>query len=118
MACGGMQEAWLQRVGPFIQARIERYAASEIRFNLMAVIRDRRDALSEELSGLEARRDARQASCSEGAPSSWRCCPRHASGWGVPCWVLHAAADPFQSRCRSEQAPEHDSGAVCMHRQQ
>ena len=65
----GEQEDWLQRVGPFIQARIERYAASEIRFNLMAVIKDRREALSEELAAMEARRDALQASCAEGAPS-------------------------------------------------
>jgi ubiquitin carboxyl-terminal hydrolase L5 len=56
-------------VGPFIQARIERYAASEIRFNLMAVIRDRRAALAEELARLEARRAALQAPPAEEGPA-------------------------------------------------
>ena len=34
---------------PSIQARIERYASSEIRFNLMAVVADRRATLRSQL---------------------------------------------------------------------
>ena len=56
------QEDWLEKVGPFIQARIERYAQSEIRFNLMAVIRARPDVLSEQLAALERKRAALLAS--------------------------------------------------------
>ncbi len=51
-----VQEDWLEKAAMIIQARIERYAQSEIRFNLMAVIRDRREVLQEQLAALEARR--------------------------------------------------------------
>lgn len=54
----GAQDDWLERVGPLIQARIERYAASEIRFNLMAVCADRRESLGAQLAALQARRAA------------------------------------------------------------
>lgn len=37
-------------MGPEIQVRIERYAASEIRFNLMALVRDRRSVAREQLA--------------------------------------------------------------------
>ena len=50
-----LQEDWLEKAGTIIQSRIERYAQSEIRFNLMAVIRDRRDVLQEQLDALQAR---------------------------------------------------------------
>ena len=39
---------------PFIQQRIERYSASEIRFNLMALIRDRRDVYRQDVERLKA----------------------------------------------------------------
>lgn len=48
------QDDWLDKVGPHIQARMERYAASEIRFNLMAVIGDRSQALTERLQKQQA----------------------------------------------------------------
>lgn len=48
------QDDWLDKVGPHIQARMERYAASEIRFNLMAVIGDRSEALTERLHKQQA----------------------------------------------------------------
>ena len=40
-------------VRPVIQDRMSQYAGSEIRFNLMAVIRDRRAVLREELAAVE-----------------------------------------------------------------
>jgi len=45
--------AWLSVARTVIQERIERYAASEIKFNLMAIVRDKRVELSEKLSALQ-----------------------------------------------------------------
>ena len=50
------QDDWLEKAGAIIQARIELYAQSEIRFNLMSVIRDRRAVYEEQLASLQARR--------------------------------------------------------------
>lgn len=63
----GAQDNWLEKVGPFIQSRIERYAQSEIRFNLMAVIGNRTDVLGQELASLESRRAAVLSTSNKGA---------------------------------------------------
>eukprot|EP00897_Mesotaenium_endlicherianum_P005538 jgi/Mesen1/5011/ME000025S04408 len=61
-ACnGGGSSDWLARVQPAIQERVDKYARSEIRFNLMAVIRDRRDVLAEQMDEARARRQQVQA---------------------------------------------------------
>lgn len=46
--------AWLKVAREAIQQRIERYAASEIKFNLMAVVKDKRTGLRQKLAALEA----------------------------------------------------------------
>jgi len=47
------KEDWLSKVFPVIQKRIEKYASSEIRFNLMAIIKDRKLLFSEQIALLE-----------------------------------------------------------------
>ena len=47
---------WLQAAAMALQARMERYAASEIRFNLMAVVNNRVDAAQAQLAALQQER--------------------------------------------------------------
>lgn len=55
------QEDWLEAVAPHIQARIARYSANEIRFNLMAVVADRQEQINKQLAAVRARRQAAAA---------------------------------------------------------
>ncbi|EGC39163.1 ubiquitin carboxyl-terminal hydrolase isozyme L5 [Dictyostelium purpureum] len=50
-------ENWLEVATPFIQKRIEKYSQGEIRFNLMAVIKNRQTTLKEKISELEKKKE-------------------------------------------------------------
>ena len=49
-----VQSEWLDRAAEVINARIALYAAKEIRFNLMALVKDQRVLLQERLAQLDA----------------------------------------------------------------
>lgn len=52
-----MQEEWLHKIGDVIGQRIAAYESKEIRFNLMALVQDRRTSLRHQLEQLESSMD-------------------------------------------------------------
>ena len=60
---GGVEGTeWLVRAKESIDARIRRYAEKEIRFNLLAIVRNRSDVYSEKLEEIRARKASLQTS--------------------------------------------------------
>eukprot|EP00898_Chlorokybus_atmophyticus_P006365 jgi/Chlat1/672/Chrsp104S01156 len=57
------EEDWLARAAPVIQTRIDRYSASEIRFNLMAVIANRKELYERQLDECLRERDEKMGEC-------------------------------------------------------
>jgi len=51
----GPGDDWLTRIAPIVQGRMSRYSEKEIRFNLMAVVRDSREVVGGRIAALEAR---------------------------------------------------------------
>jgi len=54
--CQCTDETWIKVVKPHIQKRIENYSKSELRFNLMAIIKNRKESLTEKLEDLRAKK--------------------------------------------------------------
>ncbi|KAL0038953.1 hypothetical protein WJX77_003155 [Trebouxia sp. C0004] len=63
------EDDWLDKAVPAITERTERYSKSEIRFNLMAVIKNRKDAYNEDMEALQKLQDKIQLRMSEEADS-------------------------------------------------
>lgn len=59
--CGTDESDWLRLVQPVIQERIEKYSKSEIRFNLLAMIRNRKEMYSEQLARAEEKHELIEA---------------------------------------------------------
>ena len=51
------EEDWLTKIQPVIQQRIDRYSRSEIRFNLLGIIRNRTEVLTQQLAAAQRRKD-------------------------------------------------------------
>ncbi|GAM22103.1 hypothetical protein SAMD00019534_052780 [Acytostelium subglobosum LB1] len=49
---------WLEKVSPIIQERINKYSQTEIRFNLMAIIRNKQSVYNKQLEFFEAKKKA------------------------------------------------------------
>ncbi|EAL64601.1 peptidase C12 family protein [Dictyostelium discoideum AX4] len=56
---------WLEIATPFIQKRMEKYSQGEIRFNLMAVIKNRQTTLQEKILTLEKKKNDLEIKLSE-----------------------------------------------------
>lgn len=59
------EDDWLDKAVPAITERTERYSKSEIRFNLMAVIKNRKEACNQELEALQKLQDRIQLRMTE-----------------------------------------------------
>jgi len=57
-----VENLWFESVVPFIEQRIQRYAQHEIKFNLLAVVKDRRASIQEEMASLSESDSAKLAS--------------------------------------------------------
>lgn len=83
---GGASGDWLTVARPAIQARIERYASSEIRFNLMGLVKNKLDVLGEQAAQLDVRKAAVQAALSGDAEAMQAATQEAAGGGGG--WAL------------------------------
>lgn len=91
---------WLDRVGPFIQERIAKHSAGEVRFNLMAVVGSRLAAAEE-----RARR-AEEAVAAAAASSSYS-----AAAAAAPSGPSSAAAADELAAARASLTSERDRRA-------
>lgn len=74
---------WLTVAQPAITARIQRYASSEIRFNLMGIVKNKKEVYQEVAAVQEARRAAVLAAQGGGAAMEADGAPSLGDGWVV-----------------------------------
>jgi ubiquitin carboxyl-terminal hydrolase L5 len=72
---------WLTVAKQQLQARIEKYASSEIRFNLMGLVRNKKDALAEEAAMLTRRKAALEAAATGAAAMDLGSSDGLGAGW-------------------------------------
>jgi hypothetical protein len=93
------QADWLAKVEPFIRERMERYSAGEVRFNLMALCGDRREALRKQVDGCEGGDGRGGGGSQESREAHTR--PEHAKQPKAKCiWQFHGtSAYTFLHEC-------------------
>jgi len=95
------RETWLSLVRPIIEERIQRYqtqSAQEIRFNLMAVIRDRRAQCRLEIEQIDAQLAAKYLNTSFPALSIQYTVPRTSSSCSSRKTTLQTRSWPRRAR--------------------
>jgi len=63
------EQDWLQKVTPVIKTRIETYAESEIHFNLMAIVKHRKQSYTEQLELLNKQKESLESAFDQDAMS-------------------------------------------------
>ena len=85
------QENWTTMACPHIRKRISRYSQSEIRFNLLAIVRNQPEALQEQLQEIDAAAARQACAMDTGVGAS-------ASENAEPCGDATASADLKSTR--------------------
>ena len=67
---GANNDEWLRRACDAIQSRVDKYGAAEIRFNLLAIVKDRRNVYQEQLNTLQSKKTQLQQTLTSSSAST------------------------------------------------